>query len=240
MSHLCLSVCLLVQAWLTAHRLGTLSDVYPDLCIIPAPCPEELLWSNLRYSTQHSEKGQVVSGIIFRLGLVFWGSLISVVTAMSNLQKLEEYFPFIEDMNPVIYAILAGLLPVTLMALLLASVPIVIAHFVIKLDRLPSISSVHIEVFQWAFAYLLANMFVSIISGSISRSLEDLVDNPKLVLSFLADSFPQTSVLFCNYVISVTLVAGPNELLQILPLLQFAYYTRLDLYVKTAMLLDVF
>ena len=124
--------------------------------------------------------------------------------------------------------------------LLLASVPIVIAHFVIKLDRLPSISSVHIEVFQWAFAYLLANMFVSIISGSISRSLEDLVDNPKLVLSFLADSFPQTSVLFCNYVISVTLVAGPNELLQILPLLQFAYYTRLDLYVKTAMLLHVF
>jgi hypothetical protein len=33
-------------------------------------------------------------------------------------------------------------------------------------------------------------------------------------------------VLFCNYVITVTMIGGPNELLQILPLLHFAYYTR--------------
>lgn len=27
-------------AWLTAHRLGTLSDAFPDLCILPAPAPK--------------------------------------------------------------------------------------------------------------------------------------------------------------------------------------------------------
>jgi hypothetical protein len=215
-------------AWLTAHRLGTLSDVFPDLCILPAPAPEDLLWGNLLHSTRHTHQGQMLSSSVFRLGLVFWGSLISFVTAMSNLGTLEEYLPFIEDLDDVSYSLLAGILPVTLMALLLASVPLVISYVVIRLDRLSSTSAVHLKVFQWAFAYLLANMFVSIISGSIIRSLEDFADSPKLVLSFLADSFPATSVLFCNYVISVTLIAGPNELLQILPLLEFTYYTRLN------------
>lgn len=182
----------------------------------------------------------MISGIIFRLGLIFWGSLISVVTAMSNMETLEEYFPFIEDLDSFTYALLAGLLPVVLMALLLASVPLVIAYFVKRLDRLPSVSSVHKTVFHWVFGYLLANMFVSIVSGSIYGALEDFVDNPKLVLSFLADSFPNTSVLFCNYVISVTLIAGPNELLQILSLLEFAYYTRSVLSTAVGHVLFVF
>jgi hypothetical protein len=215
-------------AWLTAHRLGILSDVYPDLRILPAPDPRDLIWNNLMYSTKHTHQGEMVSSTIFRVGLVFWGSLISVVTAMSNLETLEEYMAFIEDLDNVSYALLAGLLPVALMAGLLASVPLIISAVVMRLDRLPSTSAVHRKVFQWTLAFLLANMFVSIISGSIFRSLEDFVDNPKLVLSYLADSFPSTSVLFCNYVISVTLVAGPNELLQIIPFLQFVYYARFN------------
>lgn len=178
------------------------------------------------YSTRDNAQGALFSSSLLRLGLIFWGSLISVVTALSNLETLEEYFPFIEHLDSASYALLAGILPVTLMALLLASVPQIISSLIVRLDHLCSTSSVQVKVFRWTFAYLLANMFVSIISGSISRSLEDFADSPKLVLSFLADSFPATSVLFCNYVISVTLVAGPNELLQILPLLHFVYCTR--------------
>ena len=213
-------------AWLTAHRLGTLSDVYPDLCIIPAPDPEDVIWNNLRYSTKQSAQGHMLSTTILRAGLIFWGSLISFVTALSNLETLEEYLPFIENFNEITYAIVSGILPVTLMALLLASVPLAIAYIVDNLDHLPSYSAVQLKVFKWTFAYLLANMFVSIISGSIYRSLQDFADSPKLVLSYLAESFPATSVLFCNYMITVTLIAGPNELLQIIPLLQYAYLTK--------------
>ncbi|CAE7435196.1 RSN1 [Symbiodinium microadriaticum] len=211
-------------ACLSAYRVGMLSDVYPNLKVQPAGPSTEIIWENLSYSSKQAAGGKSVTKTVFTAGMVFWGSVLVFIGAISNLESLEKYLPFIEDLDSTTYSLLAGLLPVAVMGYFLSLLPVIFAYGAKNVEKATSMSAVQVEVFHWLFSYQLTNVVVTILSGSLFTSLVDALDNPSSIVTLLGASLPGISVFFGNFTLSAAVIGSAAELLQIIPFAVFTAY----------------
>ena len=136
-------------ACVCAYRVGTLSATHPSLRVTPAGPSSEILWENLPYSTAQRAGGKSMTRTLFTAGMIFWGSVLTFIGAISNLDSLQKYLPFIEDMDPTTYSLLAGLLPVAAMAYFLSLLPTIFAYGARHIEKAVTLSAVQVEVFHW-------------------------------------------------------------------------------------------
>ena len=81
--------------------------------------------------------------------MLFWGTVLAFIAAVSNLSNLEKYLPFIGNLNPVLYSLLAGILPVIVMNLFLSLLPAIFGYGAEKIEKRKTKSDVQQIVFQW-------------------------------------------------------------------------------------------
>lgn len=211
---------------LSAYRLGTLFDEHPEIKVSPMGSKSEIIWSNLPHSTKDMEHGQNIESTIFRIGLLFWGTILAFIAAISNLSTLEKYLPFLKGLDDITYSILSGILPVAVMGYFISLLPVIFAYGGEKLSKLKFLSQIQEDVFHWMYAYQIANVFVTTLSGSVFDSLVDIIDNPTSIVSLLGTSLPGGSVFFGNFTLSAAIIGGATELLQIGPLVVYLIYTK--------------
>lgn len=212
------------QTQVQSSQIHVLSDIYSDILITPAPSTEDIIWENLTVTTKQQQRGQHLTSMIFTGGMLFWGSVLAFIAAISNLSNLQKYLPFIKNLDPVLYSLLAGILPVIVMNLFLSLLPAIFGYGATKIEKRKTKSGVQYEVFQWYFGYQLANVYLILLAGSLFTALADALENPSSIIRLLAAALPSVSVFFINYLITEILTSAPGELLQLIPFVIWYVY----------------
>ena len=132
-----------------ACQLHLLSDVHSDLTMTAAPEPTDIIWENIGVHTADTEHAKAVTRALFTSGALFWAAVLAFIAAISNLENLQKYLPFIRSLDEVTYSLLAGILPVVVMAIFIDLLPTIFATAAIKIERRKRWSDVQTEVMRW-------------------------------------------------------------------------------------------
>jgi len=145
--------------------------------------------------------------------------VLAFVGAISNLDTLESLLPFISLLRsiPVVYGLIAGVLPVVLVLVFIGLLPTFFSIAATSVEGLKSAAEVQTFVLGWFFAYTLANVAITVISGSLFSALSDAIDRPQSIIILLAQSLPRVAAYFMNLVITATLFGMPMALLRVGP-----------------------
>jgi hypothetical protein len=129
-------------------QMNILFELY-DIYVTPATNPDNIIWNNIYISRHICKHGETVVKIIFTSGILFWGTVIAFIAAISNLSTLEKYLPFVGHLNPTVYSLLAGILPVIIMNIFLGLLPTIFEFGSVSVERRKTKSSVQLEVLEW-------------------------------------------------------------------------------------------
>lgn len=137
------------RAHALAYQVSMLSNRFPDLIATQAVEPSDVLWQNITVPDTWNVVAQELTSMMYKSGLIFWTGVLAFIAALSNLDNIAEYLPIVNAMNPVLYAFVAGLLPVVVMNLFLDYIPVIMSWVSIYFEKLKSKSAVSHQVFTW-------------------------------------------------------------------------------------------
>jgi hypothetical protein len=137
------------RAQVSAVRMPILSDQYPRMIAVPAPAPNDVIWSNMSAPQHHTEDVAYFTSAAYYCGLFFWSLVMAFIAALSNVSTLQQYFPSMQQMNPYVYAVLQGILPVVVMLSFSYLLVNTMCFISIELERRKTYSAVDQEVFKW-------------------------------------------------------------------------------------------
>jgi hypothetical protein len=80
---------------------------------------------------------------------MFWGLIIAFIGAVSNLKTVATVIPIVNSLDPITYSLLQGLLPVIVLSIFLALLPMIIASFSKNIKGRKSLSHVENFACQW-------------------------------------------------------------------------------------------
>jgi hypothetical protein len=198
-----------------------LYDGFREIEVLPAPDPQDIIWSNAPATILSQESGTTVNSLVLAAGLVFWSAIVSFVGAISSLSTLEKYLPLLKKLDEPSRALLQGILPVVAIQVLLALVPIIIAKLSTSVGKRKTLSEVQRVVFYWTFFYYLANVFIIVVAGSIFSSLTKALADPQSILDLLGTALPGVSTFFINFVLTALLIRVPAVNLRPMPLITY-------------------
>lgn len=137
------------RAQATATQVTRLSQKYSRMKAFPAPEPNDIVWSNITVPLRYIEESMNVTHAMYLAGILFWAVVLAFIAALSNLENLDNYLPFIKDMDPVLYAIVAGLLPVLVLVIFMQLLPVIMTVISELIERQKTYSAIHSEVLRW-------------------------------------------------------------------------------------------
>ncbi|CAM9090535.1 unnamed protein product, partial [Ectocarpus fasciculatus] len=207
-----------------ACQLPVLSEANPDVTVIPAPAPNDVVWKNIATKPSYIEDVSSIVHTVYYLGLLFWGLILAFIAAVSTLSNLEKFLPFVKQLDPVTYSIIAGQLPVVMVIVFIALLPIIMKNVSIFIEKRKSHSSISQEVFGWYFLYQIANVYLMLLAGSIFGALADALKKPTSIIFLLGESVPGVSIFFLNYIITVGFTGIPVLLLRPAPLIVYKLF----------------
>jgi sensor histidine kinase YesM len=139
-----------LRAQVIASQMPVISERFPKVTILAAPAPEDIIWTNIGVVPEYTENVSYITSLFFTYGLLFWGVVMAFIAAISNLNNLETYLPFLEDLDPTWYALLEGLLPVVILIIFMSLIPVIMTYVAQTIEKRKTVSGVQQEVFKWS------------------------------------------------------------------------------------------
>jgi hypothetical protein len=137
------------RAQATATQVIRLSQKYSRMKAYQAPEPNDIVWHNITVPIRYIEESMNVTHAMYIAGILFWAGILAFIAALSNLENLDNYLPFIKSMDPVLYAIVAGLLPVLVLVIFMSLLPIIMTLVSELIEKQKTYSAIHTEVLRW-------------------------------------------------------------------------------------------
>lgn len=212
------------KAHALAYGVALLSHEFPDLSVEQAVEPDDIIWENVSVPETYSKIAFILTSAGYKSAMVFWTAILAFIAALSNLDNIAMYFPFVNHLAPTWYAFLAGLLPVVVMNMFLDLIPTIMEKISVHIEKLKSKSAVAQQVFKWFFYYSMSNIYLLLLTGSVFHSLSDAIDSPKSIFYLLGSALPSITLLFTNFLITSVLLGLPKRMLRLKPQLLMYYY----------------
>ena len=180
-----------------------------------APEPRDLVWRNvkkpLRLTEMHHKAGLALS----ILGILFWSVPVTLIQAWANIGTLSRWIPAVVKLNevsPTFYSFLTSYLPVLALMGLQALLPQFFQAMAMAEGHRTK-SAIQRVVLNRCFSYQMASLYVTVLSGSLWDSLQQILDHPQEVLDILAHSLPKANVYFLSFVMARACTGIPFLLL---------------------------
>ncbi|KAI0739087.1 DUF221-domain-containing protein [Daedaleopsis nitida] len=192
--------------------------------------PEDVIWSNLNMNPYEARIRMALSwGITLGL-IIVWAIPVAFVGAISNVHSLcttYSWLAWLCDLPPVVVGIISGILPPTLLAILMMMLPIIL-RLLARFEGLPQRTLIERTLMKRFFLFQVINSFLVVtLSSGIIAALPDLVKNVGSIPSLLANNLPKASTFFLTYVVLQGLSGTAAGFLQVVPLV--LYYVKLFL-----------
>jgi hypothetical protein len=197
-----------------------LSHKYFLMVIATAPNPKDIIPDNVSIPlTQIVARRRIADGTLI-LGALFWSFVVASINGLSNLDKIAEDVSWLQSYSGTpLYEIFNEYLAVLVLLILLALLPLIFDIIARNYECLKTESAIQNSIMARYFYYQLANVFVSVGSGTIFSSLNEILKSPERLAAILGENLPQVSVYFANLVITRSLLGLPIEMLRVWPLL---------------------
>jgi calcium permeable stress-gated cation channel len=184
--------------------------------------PDEVIWKNLAVSNASRKIKMAVATAAITLLTIFWAIPVTFVGALTNINYLTNEVPFlsfINDIPDVILGAVTGLLPVILLAVLMALVPI-LCGLLAKFAGAPTLSAVEMKVQSWYFVFQVIQVFlVTTFASGAAAVASQIVSDPSIAVSLLAENLPKASNFYISYFVLQGLMVFALTLLNIVPFL---------------------
>jgi Calcium-dependent channel, 7TM region, putative phosphate len=144
--------------------------------------------------------------------------VVGIISNVNFLTQKVTFLRFIDSIPPVILGVVTGLLPVIMLAVLMALLPIWL-RFLAKTSGLPTLSQVELRVQTSYFWFqvcslchcrevVVANILqviqvflVTTLSSAVSKAIQPILNNPASVTTLLATNLPLASNFYIYYFI---------------------------------------
>ncbi|KAI9842644.1 MAG: hypothetical protein M1837_007011 [Sclerophora amabilis] len=186
--------------------------------------PAEVIWSNLRIKWWERIIRTIATTSFVTVMVVFFAIPVAVVGAISQIDFLIKTFPWLSFINAIpdaIKGVVTGLLPVILLSVLLALVPIVL-RLMARLSGAPSLSSVELTTQNTYFAFQVIQGFlvITVAAGAVAV-FEQVKEDPASATTLLATNLPKASNFYIAYFCLQGLSVSAGAVLQIVGLILF-------------------
>jgi len=188
---------------LTHHQILTMSPRYTGMS------PKEVIWSNLKISGWQRFVRQAITLAIVCATIVGWSFPVAFVGAISQIENYtdptkDSYLPWLNWLNSIpkaIFGVVAGLLPVVLLALLMALLPPFL-RLMAKLGGAPTTADVEYIVSNYFFGFQVVQVFlVTTLSSGAFSALGAIIDDPTQITAMLSESIPSANNFYLSYII---------------------------------------
>lgn len=204
--------------WVVATQ-GRLS-VSEDWRVTAAPEPWGVVWRNADTPERLSFFLGSVAFVLNVLGLIFWSFPVSLIMTFVSINNMERMLPLLRSLAtqwPTQYALLTENVPVWVLMGLVNVLPMLFQSQAVGLKRLKSKAEIQRFVLKHYIAYLLATLYVCVVSGSSAIFLPTLMkieEHPRQLTEILGQELPIQANFFVQFV-TVRLCVLPVRLLQI-------------------------
>ncbi|KAF2260031.1 DUF221-domain-containing protein [Lojkania enalia] len=180
--------------------------------------PQEVIWNNLRIGVAEHWLRWLAATSFITVIIIFWAVPVAFVGLVSNVNYLARRFSWlgwILDIPDVILGVVTGLLPVIMLAVLMALVPIVF-RLLAKLSGWVTLSQVELQTQSWYFAFQVIQAFlITTFSSAATSVVDDVISDPGSAVELLSRNLPKASNFYINYFILFGLSAFASTLLNI-------------------------
>jgi len=190
-----------------------------EMEVLEAPDPEDVLWANVGRSHKELQIGVLISVSATVALCLLWTIPITFASTLSSVDGLRKIgfindllnaapilVPFFQIIAPFIVVIVNGALPAILTLL---------SGFEAPASRTTVAASTFGKL---ASFMIIQTFFVSIVSGSVLKQLENIVNNPTQIVSLLAVSLPGQSTYFIQIVFVSAVIPVGLEILRVIPI----------------------
>jgi calcium permeable stress-gated cation channel len=189
----------------------------PDSMIVfPAADPEfGTIWSNVSVPLRRQIVFQFQAACFFTAGILFWAIPVLFVTSISNLNSILKAFGLpLANANAFWYGLVAGLLPVIMLAVLMIVLYMVITKAATSFIRYKSWPEVDSYCLFWHMLFQFANLWLILIGGSVFNQIDAIIKNFSVesVVEIIAKAMPGASLFFVNMIVCSSFGAFSMEL----------------------------
>ena len=190
------------------------------LTLLPFIHTDDIYWGNVGKAHEKLQIGYLISLGLTVLLCVFWTIPVSFVVSLTEPDSLKNLLPFLENTlndNPWIGNLLQQAGPIILI-LLNALLPFILGEFC-KLEGPISSSVLGASLFVKLSAFMvIQTFFVSAIAGSLTKSLQCILDDWTQGIDFLASALPGQATFYVQLLLIRTCIGQGIELLRIVPI----------------------
>lgn len=180
--------------------------------------PQEVVWSNLRVGTAEHWVRWILASAFIAVMIIFWAVPVAFVGLVSQINYLTAQFTWLGWINkipPVILGVVTGLLPVIMLAILMALVPI-FCRIVAKLAGYPTLSQIELQTQSWYFAFQVIQVFlITTFAGAVTTVIQQILADPSIALTLLSENLPKASNVYISYFLLFGLSSAAGTLLNI-------------------------
>lgn len=220
---------LAVQTVLTTPWEETVEDgvtkfrTAPKLNVKPAPEPRDIVHDNIganhfkQYTCGSISPRVVVMRALSFLLLLFWAIPVAVITALTQLDTLEMYMPFIKPVTSIgiIRSFLSGFLPTVALVQFMANLPKIFAYMA-KLEGAQSWTDIDASATaRYVWFQIINVLFVSALTGDILARISSIISQPNSLINLLGTAIPGTYLFFTSYIMLMAFAVYPLELVRV-------------------------
>jgi hypothetical protein len=203
-----------------------------EMIISAAPEPNDVSWKTLHPPYWRLLLTRTVVIVGLTLMAIAWAFPAFIFASLANLQSLSEVDGFgwiqtgISDhLSDYAVSVVEGFAPAIFLVLSLVLAKHII-RWIIHRSYEWAKSTVEWKTMTTYWSFLIIHVvFVSTFGGTLSKILSEFIDNPRNLISLLAQALPQNSTFFINYILVVTFCITPLTLFRTRQILQqFVWY----------------
>jgi hypothetical protein len=168
-----------------------------------APAPRDVFWENLGLGYNARLIRSTLISIATLFLIAFFMVPVTAVSALTNLETLEESAPWLTDIleySPVIRGFLEGFLPSLALLIFMMLLPPILLKFA-KIEGRVANSWLVEGLFERFFLFQLIVFFLgSVIASGLLSQVQKFADDPGSIISTLAVSIPEQATNFLIFV----------------------------------------
>jgi Calcium-dependent channel, 7TM region, putative phosphate len=153
-----------------------------------------------------------VANFFLFLGAILWSFPLAAIQVFAKAENLAQ-IPGLEWITKAhggsFTKFVNGYLPVVGFVTLISVLPIIFEYVAVKYERRKTLSDVQASMLGRYFYYQLANIYVTVTAGSILKSMADIVNEPKSILTLLGKSLPMMVGWFVSLFVTKILAGLP-------------------------------
>ncbi|ORX48148.1 DUF221-domain-containing protein [Piromyces finnis] len=185
-----------------------------------APEPRDIYWENISNTLAHPYVKllrSVGTTVALVLLILLWTIPVAFISSLISLDTIYKYFPSLGDtidkFGPTVANTAKNIIPITVLSIWLSFLPDILQKFS-ELQGIETYSWIEQSLLSKYFFYQLFNiLLIFTVVGTIFNTISEILNDPKSIITIVAEQFPKVSPFFMNYVILQGFLCLPIQLI---------------------------